>query len=35
MVLFSIFEGNITLLLLKYFLKHEPDQFYAVPGKEV
>ena len=33
MVLFSIIEGIITVLLLKYFLKHEPDQFYAIPGK--
>lgn len=33
MVLFSIIEGIITVLLLKYFLKHEPNQFYAIPGK--
>ena len=33
MVLFSIIEGVITVLLLKYFLKHEPDQLYAIPGK--
>jgi cobalt/nickel transport system permease protein len=33
MILFSIVEGIITVLLLKYFLKHEPDQIYALPVK--
>jgi cobalt/nickel transport system permease protein len=30
MLLFSIVEGGITVLLLKYFLKHEPDLVYAM-----
>jgi cobalt/nickel transport system permease protein len=34
MILFSIVEGIIAVLLLKYFLKHEPDQIYALAGKE-
>jgi cobalt/nickel transport system permease protein len=33
MFLFSIVEGVITLLLLKYFLKYEPDQIYALSVK--
>ncbi len=28
--LFGIAEGLVTMLLLKYFLKHEPDLVYAV-----
>ena len=35
MIVFSVVEGIITVLLLKYFLKHEPDQIYALPVKEV
>jgi cobalt/nickel transport system permease protein len=27
---FGIVEGLVTMLLLKYFLKHEPDLVYAV-----
>ncbi|HUL19990.1 MAG TPA: cobalt transporter CbiM [Thermodesulfobacteriota bacterium] len=28
--LFGVVEGLVTMLLLKYFLKHEPDLVYAV-----
>ncbi|SEM68241.1 cobalt/nickel transport system permease protein [Syntrophus gentianae] len=34
LVLFSIIEGVVTVLLLKYFLIHEPAQIYALHGKE-
>jgi cobalt/nickel transport system permease protein len=34
LLLFSIVEGVITLLLLKYFLKHESGDIYALPMKE-
>jgi cobalt/nickel transport system permease protein len=27
---FGIVEGLVTMLLLKYFLKHEPELVYAV-----
>jgi len=29
---FGIVEGLVTMLLLKYFLKHEPDLVYALSG---
>lgn len=32
LLLFCIVEGMITILLLKYFLKHEPDMVYAFQG---
>ena len=32
--LFSIVEGVVTLLLFKYFLKHEPDLVYATAEKD-
>ena len=32
LLLFGIVEGAITMLLLKYFLKHEPDAVYAIQG---
>jgi len=35
MLLFSLVEGVVTLLLLRYFLKHEPDLIYALSVKEV
>jgi cobalt/nickel transport system permease protein len=34
MFLFSIVEGIVTVLLLKYFAKHEPDLVYALTPKE-
>ncbi len=34
MLLFSVIEGLITVLLLKYFLKHEPDLVYALRARE-
>jgi cobalt/nickel transport system permease protein len=34
LLLFSIIEGVITLLLLKYFLKYESGHIYALPMKE-
>ncbi len=34
MLLFSVVEGVITVLLFKYFLKHEPDLIYALTVKE-
>lgn len=34
MLLFSLVEGVVTLLLLRYFLKHEPDLIYALSVKE-
>jgi cobalt/nickel transport system permease protein len=34
MLLFSVVEGLITVLLLKYFLKHEPDLVYALRARE-
>lgn len=34
MLLFSLVEGVVTLLLLRYFLKHEPDLVYALSVKE-
>jgi len=33
LLLFSIIEGVVTVLLLKYFLKNESDQIYALRGK--
>lgn len=30
LLLFGIVEGVVTVLLLKYFIKHEPDLIYAV-----
>lgn len=30
LLLFGIVEGVVTVLLLKYFIKHEPDLVYAV-----
>jgi cobalt/nickel transport system permease protein len=33
MLLFSVVEGLITVLLLKYFLKHEPDVIFAISRK--
>lgn len=35
MLLFSVVEGLITVLLLKYFLKHESDLVYALRAREV
>jgi cobalt/nickel transport system permease protein len=35
MLVFSIVEGAVTVLLLRYFLKHEPGLVYAVSGREV
>jgi len=29
---FGIAEGLVTVLLLKYFLKHEPDLVYGLSG---
>jgi cobalt/nickel transport system permease protein len=34
MLLFSVVEGVVTVLLLKYFVKHEPDLIYALKTKE-
>ncbi|HDZ88358.1 MAG TPA: cobalt transporter CbiM, partial [Nitrospirae bacterium] len=34
MLLFSVVEGIITVLLLRYFLKHEPESVYALSIKE-
>jgi cobalt/nickel transport system permease protein len=34
MLLFSVVEGVVTVLLLKYFLKHESDMVYALSMKE-
>ncbi len=34
LLLFGIIEGVVTVLLLKYFLKNETDQIYALRGKE-
>jgi len=34
MLLFSVVEGLITVLLLKYFLKHESDLVYALRARE-
>lgn len=34
MLLFSVIEGLITVLLLKYFLKHESDLVYALRARE-
>lgn len=34
LLLFSIVEGVITVLLLRYFLKHEADLVYALSVKE-
>lgn len=35
MLLFSIFEGFVTVFLFRYFLKHEPDLVYGLSGKDV
>ena len=35
LLLFSVVEGIVTALLLKYFVKHESDLVYALTGKEV
>jgi cobalt/nickel transport system permease protein len=32
LLLFGVIEGMITAMLLKYFLKHEPESVYAVRG---
>jgi cobalt/nickel transport system permease protein len=34
MLLFSVVEGLITVLLLKYFLKHESDLVYALRARK-
>ncbi|HET6515755.1 MAG TPA: cobalt transporter CbiM [Thermodesulfovibrionales bacterium] len=34
MLLFSVVEGVVTVLLFKYFAKHEPDLIYALTEKE-
>jgi cobalt/nickel transport system permease protein len=34
MLLFSVIEGVVTVLLLRYFLKHEPGMVYALQKKE-
>jgi cobalt/nickel transport system permease protein len=34
LLLFGIVEGTITVLLLKYFLKHEPDLVYAMRSRQ-
>ena len=34
LLLFSIVEGLVTVLLLRYFLKHETNLVYALSGKE-
>ena len=34
LLLFSVVEGVVTLLLFKYFVKHEPDLIYALTVKE-
>lgn len=34
MLLFSIVEGVVTVLLFKYFVKHEAGLVYALTGKE-
>jgi len=34
MLLFSVVEGLVTVLLLKYFLKHESDLVYALRARE-
>ena len=34
MLAFSIVEGAVTVLLLGYFIKHEPDMIYALSAKE-
>jgi cobalt/nickel transport system permease protein len=34
MLLFSIIEGVVTVLLLRYFLENESELVYALPGKE-
>ncbi len=34
MMLFSVVEGVVTLLLLKYFMKHEPELIHALKAKE-
>jgi cobalt/nickel transport system permease protein len=33
MLVFSVIEGMVTVLLLRYFLKHEPDLIYALRPK--
>jgi ABC-type Co2+ transport system permease subunit len=35
MLLFSVVEGVVTVLLFKYFAKHEPDLIYALIVKKV
>ncbi|MGO9613104.1 MAG: cobalt transporter CbiM [Dissulfurispiraceae bacterium] len=34
LLLFSVVEGVITVLLFRYFLKHEPNLIYALTAKE-
>jgi cobalt/nickel transport system permease protein len=34
LLLFGIVEGVVTVLLFKYFAKHEPGLIYALTGKE-
>mgnify|MGYP005833443979 CR=1 FL=1 len=35
LLLFGIVEGLVTMLLLRYFLKHEPDLIYGLAGSQV
>lgn len=35
MLLFSVVEGVVTVLLFRYFVKHESDLVYALTSKEV
>jgi cobalt/nickel transport system permease protein len=35
MLVFSVVEGVVTVLLLRYFLKYEPDLVYALRKREV
>ena len=34
LLFFSLIEGTITVLLFKYFIKHEPDLIYALSVKK-
>ncbi|MDI6800715.1 MAG: cobalt transporter CbiM [Thermodesulfovibrionales bacterium] len=34
LLLFGIIEGVVTAMLLKYFIKHEPEVVFAVRGRE-
>jgi cobalt/nickel transport system permease protein len=35
LLLFSVIEGIVTVLLFRYFIKHEPDLIYTLRQKEV